>query len=54
MISENSLYPLQPFTFITVGPEEETAKKVKTVDFDHISEILLEIFTQPTTPKLSY
>lgn len=57
MISERSLNPLQS-SFITVGPEEDTVKKNKKrkeeVDFDLISKVLLEIFTQPTIIKLSY
>lgn len=57
MISERSLYPLQS-SFITVGPEEDTVKKNKKrkeeVDFDLISKVLLEMFTQPTIIKLSY
>lgn len=57
MISERSLYPLQS-SFITVGPEEDTVKKNKKrkeeVNFDLISKVLLEMFTQPTIIKLSY
>lgn len=57
MISERSLYPLQS-SFITVGPEEDTVKKNKKrkeeLDFDLISKVLLEMFTQPTIIKLSY